>query len=212
MLFLSLEMELLTGGMALEALNHIGHEQKNMTVILNDNEMSIAPNVGALHNVLGRLRTAGKYKWAKDELEYLLKKIPAVGGKLASTAERVKDSLKYLLVSGVFFEELGFTYLGPINGHDFEDLFENLQYAKKTKGPVLLHVITKKGKGYTPAEDDKIGTWHGIGQYKIETGDVIKSVNQHLHGVRLSVKRLENWQGKMNELSLLLLLCLLVRN
>lgn len=92
----------LTGGMALEALNHIGHEQKNMIVVLNDNEMSIAPNVGALHNVLGRLRTAGKYQWAKDELEAFLKKIPAVGGKIASTAERLKDSLKYLLVSGVF--------------------------------------------------------------------------------------------------------------
>jgi len=168
----------LTGGMALEALNHIGDSQKNITVILNDNEMSIAPNVGALHNVLGKLRTAGKYKWAKDELEYLLKKIPAVGGKLAATAERVKDSLKYLLVSGVFFEEMGFTYLGPIDGHNFDDLFENFQYAKKTEGPVLLHVITKKGKGYSPAEDDKIGTWHGTGPYKIETGDLIKSVNK----------------------------------
>lgn len=165
----------LTGGMALEALNHIGHEKKDMIVILNDNEMSIAPNVGALHSVLGRLRTAGKYHWVKDELEMLLKKIPAVGGKLATTAERVKDSLKYLLVSGVFFEELGFTYLGPVDGHNFEDLFSNLQYAKKTKGPVLLHVITKKGKGYHPAESDTIGTWHGTGPYKIETGDFVKS-------------------------------------
>jgi len=167
----------LTGGMALEALNHIGHEKKDMIVILNDNEMSIAPNVGALHHVLARLRTAGKYNWVKDELEYLLKKIPAVGGKLAATAERVKDSLKYLLVSGVFFEELGFTYLGPIDGHNFEDLFETLQYAKKTKGPVLVHVITKKGKGYTPAEKDTVGTWHGTGPYKIETGDFVKPVN-----------------------------------
>lgn len=167
----------LTGGMALEALNHIGHEKKDMIVILNDNEMSIAPNVGALHNVLARLRTAGKYNWVKDELELLLKKIPAVGGKLASTAERVKDSLKYLLVSGVFFEELGFTYLGPIDGHNYEDLFETFEYAKKTKGPVLVHVITKKGKGYTPAETDKIGTWHGTGPYKIETGDFVKPVN-----------------------------------
>ncbi|QOR65418.1 1-deoxy-D-xylulose-5-phosphate synthase [Cytobacillus suaedae] len=165
----------LTGGMALEALNHIGHEKKDMIVILNDNEMSIAPNVGALHSVLGRLRTAGKYHWVKDELEMLLKKIPAVGGKLATTAERVKDSLKYLLVSGVFFEELGFTYLGPVDGHNFEELFSNLQYAKKTKGPVLLHVITKKGKGYHPAESDTIGTWHGTGPYKIETGDFVKS-------------------------------------
>jgi 1-deoxy-D-xylulose-5-phosphate synthase len=167
----------LTGGMALEALNHIGHEKKDIIVVLNDNEMSIAPNVGALHNVLGRLRTAGKYHWVKDELEMLLKKIPAVGGKLAATAERIKDSLKYLLVSGVFFEELGFTYLGPVDGHNFDDLLENLHYAKKTKGPVLLHVITKKGKGYHPAENDKVGTWHGTGPYKIETGDFVKPVN-----------------------------------
>ncbi|MHC0035984.1 1-deoxy-D-xylulose-5-phosphate synthase [Pseudoneobacillus sp. C159] len=166
----------LTGGMALEALNHIGHEKKNMIVILNDNEMSIAPNVGALHSVLGRLRTAGKYNWVKDELEYILKKIPAVGGKLASTAERVKDSLKYLFVSGMFFEELGFTYLGPVDGHNFEELFENFKYAKKTEGPVLLHVITKKGKGYHPAENDKKGTWHGTGPYKMETGDFVKPV------------------------------------
>ena len=146
-----------------------------MIVILNDNEMSIAPNVGALHDVLGKLRTAGKYNSVKDELEYILKKIPAVGGKVASAAERVKDSLKYFLVSGVFFEELGFTYLGPVDGHDFSDLERNLQYAKKMDGPVLLHVMTKKGKGYRPAEDDKIGTWHGTGPYKIETGDFVKS-------------------------------------
>ncbi|WP_227395190.1 1-deoxy-D-xylulose-5-phosphate synthase [Jeotgalibacillus aurantiacus] len=165
----------LTGGMALEALNHIGHEKKDMIVVLNDNEMSIAPNVGALHSVLGRMRTAGKYNKAKDDLEYILKKIPAVGGKLATTAERVKDSLKYLLVSGMFFEELGFTYLGPVDGHNFDELDENIRFAKKTKGPVLLHVITKKGKGFHPAENDKVGTWHGTGPYKIDTGDLIKS-------------------------------------
>ena len=167
----------LTGGMALEALNHIGHEKKDMIVVLNDNEMSIAPNVGALHSILGRMRTAGKYNYVKDELEVLLKKIPAVGGKLAQTAERVKDSLKYLVVSGMFFEELGFTYLGPVDGHNFEELSENLKYAKKTKGPVLLHVITKKGKGYDPAETDAVGTWHGTGPYKMETGDIIKELN-----------------------------------
>ncbi|MGG0657827.1 1-deoxy-D-xylulose-5-phosphate synthase [Rummeliibacillus pycnus] len=165
----------LTGGMALEALNHIGHEKTNMIVILNDNEMSIAPNVGAMHNILGRLRTANQYNRAKDDLEGLLKKIPAVGGKLASTAERVKDSLKYLLVSGVFFEELGFTYLGPIDGHNFETLEETLQNAKKIQGPVIIHVVTKKGKGYLPAENDTIGNWHGTGPYKIETGDFVKS-------------------------------------
>ncbi|MBD7906785.1 1-deoxy-D-xylulose-5-phosphate synthase [Sporosarcina gallistercoris] len=165
----------LTGGMALEALNHIGSQQTNMIVILNDNEMSIAPNVGALHSVLGKLRTAGKYNSVKDDVEELIKRIPAVGGKMASLAERLKDSLKYLVVSGVFFEELGFTYLGPIDGHDFNELERNLLYAKKMEGPVLLHVVTKKGKGYHPAENDKIGTWHGTGPYKIETGDFVKS-------------------------------------
>ncbi|MGG5255116.1 1-deoxy-D-xylulose-5-phosphate synthase [Neobacillus sp. SM06] len=167
----------LTGGMALEALNHIGHEKKDMIVVLNDNEMSIAPNVGAVHNILGRLRTAGKYQWAKDELEVLLKRIPAVGGVLAATAERIKDSLKYMLVSGMFFEELGFTYLGPVDGHNFEALFEQLNNAKKTEGPVLLHVITKKGKGYYPAESDTTGTWHGTGPYKMDTGTFVKPVN-----------------------------------
>ncbi len=165
----------LTGGMAFEALNHIGHTQKDMIVVLNDNDMSIAPNVGAMKNILGQLRTAGKYNWVKDELEYLLKKIPAVGGKMAATAERLKDSMKYLFVSGMFFEELGFTYLGPVDGHNYEDLLENLRYAKKTSGPVLLHVITKKGKGYKPAEQDTIGTWHGTGPYKIETGAFVKT-------------------------------------
>lgn len=168
----------LTGGMALEALNHIGHEKKDLIVILNDNEMSIAPNVGALHNVLGRMRTARKYNKAKDELESLIRKIPAFGGKLAATAERVKDSLKYLLVSGMFFEELGYTYLGPVDGHDVEDLIENLSYAKKTNGPVIVHVLTKKGKGYEPAESDKKDSWHGVGPYKIESGEQIKPQQQ----------------------------------
>ncbi|MFB4160578.1 1-deoxy-D-xylulose-5-phosphate synthase [Geomicrobium sp. JSM 1781026] len=164
----------LTGGMALEALNHIGHEQTNVTVILNDNEMSIAPNVGALHNVLGRLRSTGGYRRAKEDLEYVIKKIPALGGPLSSTAERMKDSLKYLLSKGMFFEEMGFTYYGPIDGHDFDDLHNNLMYAKRTEGPVLLHVITKKGKGYQPAEEDASGAWHGPGPYAIDSGDMKK--------------------------------------
>lgn len=164
----------LTGGMALEALNHIGHEKKNLTVILNDNEMSIAGNVGALHNALGRMRSAGKYRKVKDELEYILKKIPAVGGKLAHTAERVKDSMKYFMVPGMLFEEFGFTYYGPIDGHDFKDLEEHLAYATKTEGPVLLHVITQKGKGYFPAESDVKDKWHGVGPYKIDSGEKIK--------------------------------------
>ncbi|MCP8616811.1 1-deoxy-D-xylulose-5-phosphate synthase [Salirhabdus salicampi] len=164
----------LTGGMALEALNHIGHEQKDVTVILNDNEMSIAPNVGALHNMLSRVRSAHKYNRVKDETELLLKKIPAVGGRLANAAERIKDGMKYFVVPGMFFEELGFTYFGPVDGHNIESLIGHLRYAKKTKGPVIVHVITKKGKGYHPAETDKIGDWHGVGPYKIESGQSVK--------------------------------------
>ncbi|WP_371068695.1 1-deoxy-D-xylulose-5-phosphate synthase [Sediminibacillus sp. JSM 1682029] len=167
----------LTGGMALEALNHIGHEKKDIIVILNDNEMSIANNVGALHNALGRMRSAGKYKRVKDEMEWLMKKIPAVGGRLAQTAERVKDSMKYFMVPGMLFEEFGFTYYGPVDGHDFTALQENLQYAKKTGGPVLVHVITQKGKGYQPAETDMKDRWHGVGPYKIDSGEKIKPVD-----------------------------------
>lgn len=164
----------LTGGMALEALNHIGHEKRDLIVVLNDNEMSIAENVGALHNYLSKLRTNGTYIQTKKEVEHLLKKIPAVGGKMARIAERLKDSLKYLLLSGVLFEEFGLTYFGPIDGHNFADLMENMKRAKKTKGPVLLHVITKKGKGYPPAEADS-DTFHGLGQYKVDSGELIKT-------------------------------------
>lgn len=167
----------LTGGMALEALNHIGHEKKNVTVILNDNEMSIAKNVGALHGALGRMRSAGKYHRVKDDLEWVLKKIPAVGGRIAQAAERLKDSMKYFVVPGMFFEELGFTYYGPVDGHDFDDLIENLNYAKKTDGPVIVHVMTQKGKGYHPAESDVKDKWHGVGPYKMESGEKIKPVD-----------------------------------
>ncbi|EAC5581470.1 1-deoxy-D-xylulose-5-phosphate synthase [Listeria monocytogenes] len=134
----------LTGGMALEALNHIGDMGKDMIVILNDNDMSIAPNVGAIHNILGKLRTSDTSKQTKTN------------------------------VDGAFFEELGFMYLGPIDGHDIEEVITNLELAKRAKGPVLLHIVTKKGKGYQPAELDSRGTWHGTGPYKVETGSFIK--------------------------------------
>lgn len=164
----------LTGGMALEALNHIGHERKNLTVVLNDNEMSIAPNVGALHNYLNKIRSDKKYLRAKDEVEHLLKRVPAIGGTLASWAEKLKDSLKYLVVSGVLFEELGYTYIGPVDGHNIPLLIETFRQAAKVNGPVLVHVVTMKGKGYAPAEADS-HTWHGAGAYKIESGQMMKS-------------------------------------
>ncbi|WP_068499353.1 1-deoxy-D-xylulose-5-phosphate synthase [Paenibacillus kribbensis] len=170
----------LTGGMAFEALNHIGHERKNLMVILNDNEMSIAPNVGAMHNYLSKIRSDRHYLRAKDELEVLLKKIPAIGGKLAKSAGRVKDSLKYMMVPGVLFEELGLTYLGPVDGHDLPKLIETFQQADNVTGPVLVHVVTTKGKGYKPAEADS-HKWHGISPYKIESGQVLKAVGNPMY-------------------------------
>lgn len=163
----------LTGGMALEALNHIGEEQRDIIVVLNDNEMSISPNVGALHNYLGRLRTHRHYHKIKDEIEYLLKKIPTVGQPFAKTVERIKDSLKYLVIDGVLFEKLGLTYLGPVDGHQLDELMEGLRQAANTKGPVLIHVVTRKGQGYEPAEKDSVN-YHGVGTYKIESGAMNK--------------------------------------
>jgi len=170
----------LTGGMALEALNHIGHEKKKLIVILNDNEMSIAPNVGALHHYLGKIRTDRHYQKAKEELHQLLNKIPAIGGKLAKTAERLKDSVKYLLVSGILFEQFGLTYFGPVDGHDMQQLIDVMEQARNVSGPVLIHVITVKGKGYLPAEADS-HKWHGITPYKIESGQVLKAVGPPMY-------------------------------
>ncbi len=170
----------LTGGMALEALNHIGHEKKNLMVILNDNEMSTAPNVGALHNYLCKIRSDKHYLKAKEEAQYLLKKIPAIGGKLAKTAEKLKDSLKYLVVSGVLFEELGYTYFGPVDGHHLPVLLDTLKQAEKVNGPVLVHVVTVKGKGYTPAEADS-HAWHGAPAYKIESGQFLKAAGPPMY-------------------------------
>lgn len=164
----------LTGGQAYEALNHAGHTDANLIVILNDNEMSIAKNVGAMAEYLGKVRTDPAYFRIKHDIEYLLKRIPAIGESVAKTVERVKDSLKYMIVPGVIFEELGFTYIGPIDGHNIPSLTEVLQNAKKINGPVLVHVVTHKGKGYQPAEcsADK---FHGVGPFCIESGEIIKN-------------------------------------
>jgi 1-deoxy-D-xylulose-5-phosphate synthase len=164
----------LTGGQAYEALNHAGHSGTNMIVILNDNEMSIAKNVGAISEYLSKMRTEPKYTKVKQDIEFLLRRIPAIGDSVAKTVERVKDSLRYLLVPGVLFEELGFNYVGPIDGHNFELLSEVLERAKKMQGPILIHVLTCKGKGYKPAECNP-GKFHGVGPYCIESGEVVKN-------------------------------------
>ncbi len=163
----------LTGGMAFEALNHAGIEGRDLIVILNDNEMSISRNVGAMSGYLNRLRTDPSYSRTKEEIEHHLMRIPGIGPNIARAAGKFKDLLKYLMVPGIWFEELGFTYIGPVNGHDLNEILPVLNNARKMKGPVFIHVITEKGRGYEPARRDP-KTFHGVGPFDINTGKTIK--------------------------------------
>ena len=163
----------MTGGMAFEALENAGHMDSNIIVILNDNEMSIDPNVGALAEYLSRARSNPAYTKSKDDVEELLKKIPGIGDKMFKAADKLKDSLKYLLVPGVLFEEFGFKYYGPINGHDLPALMTVLENVKGINRPVLIHVETKKGKGYAPAEKNP-DLFHGVSPFHIQTGELKK--------------------------------------
>ncbi len=159
----------LTGGIALEALNQAGHLKTNLIVILNDNSWSIAKNVGALSSYLSRIRLDPTYNKLRDDFEEALRKIPGIGDKLVSLGERWKESIKHLFVPGMLFEELGFKYIGPIDGHNIERVATSISLAKQVKGPVLIHVLTKKGCGYKPAEEcpDK---FHGTASFEVETG------------------------------------------
>lgn len=163
----------MTAGMAFEALNHAGHLHKRLVVVLNDNEMSIAKNVGALSGYLSRLRTDPMYSRGKEEFETLMRRIPAIGPRVLRWGERVKDSLKYLVVPGMLFEELGFTYLGPVDGHNIAAMVNVFNQARTADGPVLVHVLTRKGKGYAPAEANP-DRFHGVGPFQIETGKTQK--------------------------------------
>jgi 1-deoxy-D-xylulose-5-phosphate synthase len=142
----------MTGGMAWEAINHAAHLARPLIVILNDNEMSISPNVGAIARYLNTLRTTGLYQKTKHDVQGVLKGIGGLGDCIWRYARRLKDSLKYLLVGGMVFEELGFTYLGPIDGHSIAELTAVLRQAKRLNEPVLVHCLTEKGRGYPPAE------------------------------------------------------------
>lgn len=158
----------LTGGMAYEALNHAGQLRTQLLVVLNDNEMSISRNVGAIAHYLNRLRLEPGYNRAKTDLKALAERLP--GGRRAfDLASRVKDSVKYMLLPGALFEELGFAYFGPLDGHNIEELRQALRYVLKLNEPVLLHVITQKGKGYRPAETDP-ARYHGTAAFDRSTG------------------------------------------
>jgi len=159
----------LPGGMAFEALNQAGHLKKNLVVILNDNEMSISKNVGAFSAFISRKMTGRYYRDLKKEMQGLITHIPAIGKDVLHFARRAENSLKGFLTPGALFEALGFDYLGPLDGHDLPQLVEVFNNINQLDGPLLVHVMTTKGKGYKPAED-KPAKYHGVGVFDIETG------------------------------------------
>lgn len=163
----------LTGGMAYEALNNAGSSQSKMIVILNDNEMSIGKNTGGISQHLSKLRASHAYLDFKKQLKKTLKGIPGVGEGIYNGIEHIRDSVKYAIVPGAIFEQLGFKYFGPVDGHNIHDLIEVLSLAKVMDGPVLIHAITKKGKGYRNAEMNP-GKFHGIGAFDPTTGNVLR--------------------------------------
>ncbi|MBN3906376.1 MAG: 1-deoxy-D-xylulose-5-phosphate synthase [Nostoc sp. NMS1] len=167
----------LTGGMALEAINHAGHMPKtNLLVVLNDNDMSISRNVGAIPRYLNKMRLSQPVQFIKDNLEEQFKQIPFVGESLSPELGRIKEGMKRLAVPkvGAVFEELGFTYIGPVDGHNLEELIATFQQAHQIQGPVLVHVATIKGKGYEIAELDQVG-YHAQSPFNVATGKAIPS-------------------------------------
>ncbi|WP_448571792.1 1-deoxy-D-xylulose-5-phosphate synthase [Trichothermofontia sp.] len=167
----------LTGGMALEAINHAGHLPKtNLMVVLNDNEMSISPNVGAISRYLNKMRLSPPMQFLSDNLEEQFKHLPFVGNSLSPELERLKGGMKRLAVSkvGAVIEELGFTYMGPVDGHNLEELIATFQQAHQIHGPVLVHVATVKGKGYELAEKDQVG-YHAQSPFNLATGKPLPS-------------------------------------
>jgi len=163
----------MTAGEAFEGLNQAGAMGKDLIVILNDNELSISPNVGALSAYLNRLMTGQLATHVREEIKSFLRRLPLVGGSALKVVKYAEESLKGFFLPGLLFEELGFKYVGPIPGHKMDSLIENLRNIKKLHGPVLIHILTTKGKGYPPAEKDPV-TFHGVGPFVPETGEILK--------------------------------------
>ena len=160
--------------MAIEALNDAGYSKCKMTVILNDNEMSISPNIGGLNMFLSKLRTKKLYTKSNVSMKKLISKIPFIGKPIVKIVQRLKRSIKQLIIPKMFFEEIGFTYLGPVDGHNVEELENILKLSKQVETPVLIHVLTKKGKGYKIAEENP-DKYHATGPFNIETGELKKA-------------------------------------
>lgn len=159
----------LTGGMALEALNDAGCSKAKLTVILNDNEMSISKNIGGINMLLSKLRTRRAYTKSNVSGKKIISKIPVIGKPIVKIVQRMKRSIKQLVIPKMFFEDIGFRYLGPVDGHNIEELERMLKISKELDGPVLLHILTKKGKGYKIAEENP-DKFHATGPFDIETG------------------------------------------
>jgi 1-deoxy-D-xylulose-5-phosphate synthase len=166
----------LTGGMALEALNDAGRSNTKLLIILNDNEMSISKNVGGISRYLSRIRTSKGYLSTKKDVDKLLSRTP-VGKQIKSVLKRAKDGIKQIVVPGMLFEELGLTYMGPVDGHNINEIIEYLETAKYLEGPILIHVITKKGKGYKFAEE-RPDEFHGVSSFNLETGEALNSSSE----------------------------------
>ncbi|HLZ20176.1 MAG TPA: 1-deoxy-D-xylulose-5-phosphate synthase [Smithellaceae bacterium] len=164
----------MTTGMAFEGLNWTGDRDKDLIIVLNDNEMSISPNVGAMSSYLNRIMTGDRVTKLKAELKSFLKSIPSIGEQIFKFSKQIEESLKTFVVPGALFEELGFTYIGPLEGHRLDYLIKNFENVKKLKGPVLVHVITQKGRGYKFAEENS-PTYHGIAPFDVETGRTLPS-------------------------------------
>ena len=164
----------MTTGMAFEGLNWVGDRKKDMIIVLNDNEMSISSNVGAMSSYLSRVMTGHTITTLKADIKNFLNGIPGIGGNVIKFVRQIEEILKTLMVPGALFEEMGFTYVGPLEGHKLNYLIRNFENLKGMTGPVLVHVITKKGKGYEFAEEDPLG-YHGVAPFDVETGQAISS-------------------------------------
>ena len=171
----------ISNGLALEGLNNAGSLKKDVIVILNDNEMSISKNVGAISNYLNKIMSGNFYQGLRKEIERMLKSIPLFGLQVAKLASKFEESFKNLIAPGIIFEELGFTYIGPIDGHNFQHLLDSFDNIKRLKKPILLHVITKKGKGYEPAEKNP-SIFHGISAFDKKTGLTLKKSGNVSYG------------------------------
>ena len=167
----------LTGGMAYEALNNANALKSNMVIILNDNNMSISKNVGGMSKYLTKLRTASQYKALKDNIEDALKKMPMIGESVIDKVKKSKSSLKHLMIPGMFFEDMGITYIGPVDGHNIQELVSTFNDAMRVNKPVLIHVKTVKGKGYKLAEDNP-SFFHGVDPFNRRTGELLKKKEQ----------------------------------